>query len=358
MKRLPQKNLEKPGKKRILTYIKKGKKQIKNKIKRVMSKENQNSAFEIEVRKQKAFDDATREKVKNHQALNDEEIKYLCPVAFKNRIVKSELRKLGLSKHYSFVPTTKVINDLRSMGWECVDAVQVKARKKTTDGYQKHMITFEHPDYKVDQVKEVETVDEGITETVIEPATEYPQLLLTNSHDGSNSFMLSAGIFRLVCSNGLVIKSEDYGSARLVHKGYSFEAVQDMVNDFVATIDETLTKITAMKQVELDNKQQIEFAKQAALLRFTSKSYNEDNIADVVDIDDLLNVERKEDKGNGLWEVYNRVQESLVQGKYNYAADGGMSVEGAKTRKARPIKNFKQSIDVNKKLSELAFALV
>ena len=54
----------------------------------------------------------------------------------------------------------------------------------------------------------------------------------------------------------------------------------------------------------------------------------------------------------------NGVQESLVQGKYNYDADGGMSVEGAKTRKARPIKNYKQSIDVNKKLSELAFALV
>ena len=322
-----------------------------------MSKENQNSAFEIEVRKQNAFDEATREKVRKHEALNDEEIKYLCPVAFKNRMVKSEVKKLGLSKHYSFVPTTKVVNDLRAMGWECVDAKQVKARKESTNGYQKHMVTFEHPDYKIDQVKEVE-LEDGTTETQIEPTTEYPQLLLTNSHDGSNSFMLSAGIFRLVCSNGLVIKSEDYGSARLVHKGYSFEAVQDMVNDFVATIDETLTKITAMKQVELDNKQQIEFAKQAALLRFTSKSYNEDNIADVVDIDDLLNVERKEDKGNGLWEVYNRVQESLVQGKYNYAADGGMSVEGAKTRKARPIKNFKQNIDVNKKLSELAFALV
>ena len=169
---------------------------------------------------------------------------------------------------------------------------------------------------------------------------------------------MSAGIFRLVCSNGLVIKSEDYGTSRLVHKGYSFDAVQKMVNEFVETIDETLTKITAMKKVEITKAQQIEFAKQAALLRFTAKSYNEDNIADVVDIDDLLNVERKEDKGNGLWEVYNRVQESLVQGKYNYAADGGMSVEGAKTRKARPIKNFKQSIDVNKKLSELAFALV
>ena len=113
-----------------------------------------------------------------------------------------------------------------------------------------------------------------------------------------------------------------------------------------------------MKQVELNKAQQIEFAKLAALLRFTAKSYNEDNIGDVVDLDDLLNVERKEDAGNGLWEVFNRVQESLVNGKYNYAMNGKVNAADAKTRKARPIKNFKQSIDVNKKLSELAFAYV
>ena len=322
-----------------------------------MSKEELNNDFDVAVRLQKAFEEATAEKVRKHEALNDEEIKHLCPVAFKNRMVTSEIQKLGLSKHYSFVPTTKVVNDLRAMGWECVDAKQVKARKKSTNGYQKHMLTFEHPDYKVDQVKEVE-LEDGTTETQIQPAEEYPQLLLTNSHDGGNAFTLSAGIFRLVCSNGLVIKSEDYGTARLVHKGYSFDAVQDMVNDFVATIDETLTRITAMKKVELTKAQQIEFAKQAALLRFTAKSYNEDNIEDVVQIDDLLHAERKEDKGNGLWEVYNRVQESLVKGKYLYAASGKVNDEGTKVRKGREIKNFKQSIDVNKKLSELAFALV
>jgi len=322
-----------------------------------MSKEELNNEFDVAVRVQKAFEESTAEKVAKHQGLNDEEIRHLCPVAFKNRMVTSEIQKLGLSKHYSFVPTTKVVNDLRSMGWECVDAKQVKARKKSTNGYQKHMLTFEHPDYKVDQVKEVE-LEDGTTETQILPAEEYPQLLLTNSHDGGNAFTLSAGIFRMICSNGLVIKTEDYGTSRLVHKGYSFDAVQKMVNDFVETIDETLTRITAMKQVEITKTQQIEFAKQAALLRFTAKSYNEDNIADVVDIDDLLNAERKEDKGNGLWEVYNRVQESIVQGKYLYASNGKVNAEGTKTRKARPIKNFKQSINVNKKLSELAFALV
>ena len=305
-----------------------------------MSKEELNNEFDVAVRLQKAFDEATREKVANHQGLDDSEIGLLCPVALKTTMTNSEIQKLGLSKHYSFVPTIKVVNDLRKLGYECVDAVQVKARKKSTNGYQKHMLTFEHPKYKV------------------EGAEEFPQLLLTNSHDGGNSFSLSAGIFRLVCSNGLVIKTEDYGSARLVHKGYSFEAIRELVNEFNVTVDEVLSKVTAMKKVELTKDQQIEFAKQAALLRFTAKSYNEDNIADVVDLDGLLNVERPEDKGNGLYEVFNRVQESLVQGKYLYASDGKVNAEGTKTRKARPIKNFKQSIDVNKKLSELAFSLV
>jgi hypothetical protein len=305
-----------------------------------MSKEELNNDFDVAVRLQKQFEESVAEKVKNHQGLNDVEIAHLCPVALKDQMSEGEIKKLGLSKHYSFVPTMKVVNDLRELGYECVDATQVKARKKSTNGYQKHMLTFEHPDHKV------------------EGSEEYPQILLTNSHDGGNAFTLSAGIFRLVCSNGLVIKTEDYGSARLVHKGYSFEAVQKLVKEFEETISEVLTKITAMKKVELTKEQQIQFAKKAALLRFTAKSYNEDNIADVVQIDDLLYAERPEDKGNGLYEVYNRVQESLVKGKYLYASSGKVNAEGTKVRKGREIKNFKQSIDVNKKLSELAFELV
>jgi len=299
-----------------------------------------NSEFDIQARAQKHFEESVAKKVENHQALNDKELEYLCPVAFKSTMTQKEISKLGLSKHYSFVPTMNVVNDLRALGYEVVDAKQVKARKKSTNGYQKHMLTFEHPKYKV------------------EGREEYPQILLTNSHDGGNAFTLSAGIFRLVCSNGLVIKTEDYGSARLVHKGYSFEAVQKLVKEFEETVSEVLNKITEMKKVELTKEQQIEFAKKAALLRFTAKSYNEDNIADVVNIDDLLNVDRKEDAGNGLYEVFNRVQESIVQGKYLYAASGKVNDADTKTRKARPIKNFKQSIDVNKKLSALAFELV
>ena len=292
------------------------------------------NAINDAARQQQAFHNQVFTKVSKHQPLEDNEIKYLAPVAFKSEMSTQEVANLGLSHHYSFVPTMNVVRDLQTMGWDCVDAKQVKARKKSTNGYQKHMLTFEHPKYKVEGVE------------------EYPQLLLTNSHDGGNAFQLSAGIFRLVCSNGLVIKTEDYGTQRLIHKGYSFEAVQEMVEGFIATIDETMTRITAMKRTQLDKDQMVEFAKQAALLRFTSKSYNEENIDKVVYIDELLDATRKEDNGNAVWEVFNRVQERLVGGNYHYKGTKD------KPRKARPIKNFQQSFEVNKKLSELAFAYV
>ena len=107
--------------------------------------ENQNE----EMLRQERIRNTVLAKVEKHQALSDDDIRVVCPVAFKETMSSKEIRNLGLSKHYSFVPTSNVINDLRSMGWECVDAKQVKARKKSTRGYQKHMLTFEHPDYKI-----------------------------------------------------------------------------------------------------------------------------------------------------------------------------------------------------------------
>ena len=115
-------------------------------------------AVEKEIQRQQAIQNTIDAKVKAHQALTDSDIEFICPVAFKQTLSKKEKANLGLSKHYSFVPTSRVINDLRTMGWNPVDAVQVKARKKETNGYQKHMITFENDSYKT------------------EGATEYPQL--------------------------------------------------------------------------------------------------------------------------------------------------------------------------------------
>ena len=65
-------------------------------------------------------------------------------------------------------------------------------------------------------------------------------------------------------------------------------------------------------------------------------------------INDVLDPQRSEDIGNGLWEVFNRVQENIVEGNFQYKTKNG------KLRQARPIKNFKQDMQLNSKMYEEA----
>ena len=51
---------------------------------------------------------------------------------------------------------------------------------------------------------------------------------------------------------------------------------------------------------------------------------------------------------NGLWEVFNRIQENIMEGNFQYKTNDN------KLRYARVIKNFKQDIDLNKKMFSTA----
>jgi len=70
-----------------------------------------------------------------------------------------------------------------------------------------------------------------------------------------------------------------------------------------------------------------------------------------IDVMQLLQPVRNEDKGKDLWSIFNVVQEKVIEGDFEYRAAG-------KARKARKIKNFKQDIKVNSKLFKLALDYV
>ena len=53
--------------------------------------EELNNEFDIQARAQKHFEESVKEKVAKHQALNDNEIKHLCPVAFKSTMTNNEI---------------------------------------------------------------------------------------------------------------------------------------------------------------------------------------------------------------------------------------------------------------------------
>ena len=222
------------------------------------------------------------QKIENRDELTMSELKMICPEIATPEINPALRRKLGITDRYVHVPTEKVIEDIIELGWTPINAYRVASRGKRT-GTGRHMVKF--------------------------------------------------------------VKSQDFGSMKVRHYGYDFETIKGAVNSLVEQIPDYLKQVEDMKEQELEREQMLEFARQAALLRF--KTANIETIDKVVDVEDLLESTRKEDNGNGLWEVFNHLQEKVVNGKFNYAL-------GKKERKARPVKGFKPQVKLNQDLWELA----
>ena len=254
--------------------------------------------------------------------LNEKELREVCPVIF------AEKASAEVSKHYTHIPTSKVINDMATLGWKVVDAKAVKARKNSTKGFQKHLVVFRNPDVVING-KDGDTV--------------FPQVLLTNSHDGKNAFTFTAGLFRMICENGLVVSDTQFEDVKMRHMGYSFEELQIKIKEMVEKLPLTVESMNKMQATELGQNQAIAFAKKAITTRF-----KDDELKRIkIDFKDLLTPTRDEDKGKDLWSVFNVVQEKIIDGDFAYKVAG-------KLRKARQIKNFKQDQKINKELFDVA----
>ena len=268
----------------------------------------------------------TDQNSKELKFLSNEQIREVAPTVF------AEKPADNVSKHYTHIPTAQVLEDMKKLGWGVVDAQQVKARKNTTKGFQKHLVTFRNPDVVINGA---------------DGDTVFPQILLTNSHDGKNAFTFTAGLFRLVCSNGLVIADEKFNDVKMRHMGYTFEDLQVQIKDMVEQLPLTVESMNKMKAVELNVKQMKALAEKSLTTRFTEDQLKVAKI----NLDELINPVRDEDKGNDLWSVFNVIQEKIITGDFSY-------LSGAKSRKAREVKNFKQDMDINKKLFAFASELV
>jgi hypothetical protein len=235
------------------------------------------------------------------------------------------------SEKYSHIPTNRVISDMELLGWGVVDAKEVKSR--INKGYQKHLVVFRNNDIVING----ENND-----------TVYPQILLTNSHDGKNSFTFIAGLFRLICENGMVITTEKFEDVKIRHLGYEFETLQNTIKEIIEILPLTVESMNKMKEIELEEEQILSLAKDLLEIRIDT----EKNIINDQTINDVLKPQRHEDMGNGLWEVFNRIQENILEGNFSY-----LNIKG-KSRNARGIKNFQQDLHLNKQMFSKALEYI
>ena len=260
--------------------------------------------------------------------LTKDQIKEQAPLVFADAPTNPDV-----SDKYLFVNTETIIDDLDKLGWFPVNAAQRKSTKKKGTIFSKHMVSFQNPDIMINSA---------------DGDDAYPRILLTNSHDGMQAFKFSVGIYRLVCSNGLVVADEEFSDFKIKHKGYSFAELRSVVRQAVEDLPNRVQVMNDMKNRVLTVEEKRQLALDAMLVRagVDTVKYDEETI------DEILEPQRSEDKGDDLWRTFNVIQEKITQGNFHAA------LTGAKVRKVRKIKSFEKDMKVNKQLFKLATNLI
>ena len=231
-----------------------------------------------------------------------------------------------MSERYRMVPTSEVITILGERGFRPVDARQSRSRIPGKADYNRHMIRFRHDEF-------LQPFPAG---------TELPELVMSNSHDGTAAYRFNSGIFRLICSNGLVVASADFGGISVRHKGGEDfpQRIIDATYQIIEETPKTLARIEEWKATPLTPPQQLALASAAVEL-----------LDKPLPPEEVLKPRRSEDQKPDLWTTFNRVQESILKGGIQTTAP-----TGRRTR-TRPVKSVDRDIKLNKALWTLAAKL-
>jgi hypothetical protein len=231
-----------------------------------------------------------------------------------------------VSHRYTFVPTAQIVDELRQQSWVPVEVEEQRIRNEARRGFQKHLIRFR-------RAEQMETLDEWNVELVV-----------VNSHDAGCAYQLHAGIYRRICSNGLVCGDSSFTAIRFRHSGLLggeiVEASRRVV-DFMPRVGELVNRFRSR---ELNARESFGLAAHALLLRYESLQ------SAPVGPDTLLKARRPADEGTDLWRTTNRLAENLERGG---VSDCRRDKRG-KLRSVRPLRGIDSKVGLNKGLWGLA----
>ena len=232
-----------------------------------------------------------------------------------------------VSSRYGFVPTVNVVEELQGRGLVPVFAGQTLSRDINNRAFAKHLIRF-RPQYAPTIAKQ-----------------SLPEVVLMNSHDGSSGFKLWAGIFRMVCCNGMIISDNVMGQVSVAHRSNAAQIVGDRSIGFMGNIDHIEERIQRFMDRILSPLEQGQLAETAVQLR-----WGKDRPTGL-DHNSLLLTRRFEDAGDSLWNTLNRIQENVIKGGVNLNRTRRQS-------STRVLRSVGDDARINAQLWEAADALV
>ena len=232
---------------------------------------------------------------------------------------------LNVSERYNVIPSIEVIQEFERFGWELSNVQAAGVRSMERALKQKHLI----------RMRREEKLFDG--EVV-------PEVAIYNSYDGTKALEIHIAVFRFICSNGIIQGTYDFEPLKIVHTNSNW---QELVHEYIDTYGQKLERqkevISHMKDYHMTLDEAYDIVEDAIQIRHSDNRI----INDVVDPLEILVAKRREDRGDRMWNRFNIVQESLVNGYYHkYKNDGGI-------QKAKIMTNVDEILRFNKELSNL-----
>ena len=126
--------------------------------------------------------------------LTDEQIRQVAPSVYASTAHASR------SAGFAPIPTSEILIGLRREGFDVVQAGQSRCRDESRTGFNKHLLRLRHRDQKPGKAQAIGDV--------------FPEVVLVNANDGSSSYAMSAGLFRLGCLNGMTVSEREFTAVR------------------------------------------------------------------------------------------------------------------------------------------------
>jgi hypothetical protein len=245
--------------------------------------------------------------------MNIQEIKSIAPAVF------TSAPSPKMSGLYTFVNTFDILESFNLEGWD-VSSVKQMGRSE----------------YAAHEVRLRNAIMPKVGDT-------FPEVIISNSHNGMTRFKLGAGLFRLVCSNGLVVPTAIAQSISLRHQNFELGEVKRLTDEFALKMPSIQTSVTKMMSKTLSDGEKDMFVREAVKIRWA-----EGSIPTKMSVETLLQPKRTEDAVNNMWSTFNTVQENFIRGGFGYTSAGGRRVT------AKQVNNILTSNRINTKLWELA----
>ena len=129
---------------------------------------------------------------------------------------------------YRFINTAEVLQALLEEGFQPSAAQQTRSRSGSDPTYARHMI-------RLRRTCESLTLVDCI-----------PEICLINAHDRTSAYQLLAGLYRPLCTNGLLCRMGDFAVIRIAHRSTVIADVVAGALQITAQFEQIGTQVTAM----------------------------------------------------------------------------------------------------------------